>query len=227
MEADLKLFLDAFNSQPYVVKTPPITVPDGKPAEKETFDAKSGWIKYGMGNGSSYELTKLSGESVLHISKNIGSSYFVYEGVGIADENATVTVIGMRLLIDNLTENSGIEIYPRISGNNVFLPYLYISGAAAGSAVTVYDHSSGEPAVDSGIRVGEWAALEIRYYPEQKKYDLYVNEEYVMSGSYLRYGTEYPSASEIDGVLVGINNKNVGDFYFDDVYVWQINEGKD
>lgn len=227
MEADLKLFLDAFNSQPYVVKTLPITVPDGKPAEKETFDAQSGWVKYGMGNGSSYELTKLSGESVLHISKNIGSSYFVYEGVGIADENATVTVIGMRLLIDNLTEYSGIEIYPRISGNNVFLPYLSISGAVAGSAVTVYDHSSGEPAVDSGIRVGEWAALEIRYYPEQKKYDLYVNEEYVMSGSYLRYGTEYPSASEIDGVLVGINNKNVGDFYFDDVYVWQINEGKD
>ena len=225
METELNQMLDALTSQPYVTKAPPIREEAKELApDVETFGEQPAHISYGTGTGSSFEITERDGGSVLHLTKQLGSAYFVYDGIGVREESPTVTVIGFDLLIENLTEKSGIEIYPRVGSNNVFLPYIAISGTSEGSVLRVYDHSSGMSAVDSGIVVGKWASIMIKYYAEEKKYDFYTDGNYIFTGSNLRWGSEYPAAEMLDGVMVAANSGNVGDFYFDNLYIHQLRE---
>lgn len=225
MQGDLTALLDVMNAQPYVTKTPPVKPKPTDPAPKmESFDALSDWFVFGMGGGSTYELKEKDGDQALYVKKKIGFTSFTYTGIGIKEETPTVTVIGLDLLIENLTEVSGIEIYPQCDGVSVFLPYLAITGTSNGSSLTVHDHSSGAKDIASGIKVGEWASLQIRYYEREQKYDFYVNGSYVMSGNYLRKVDSYPTAEELNGVMVAMNNGNAGDFYFDNLYISQLKQ---
>ena len=226
-EADLFLFLDAMHAQPSVTKTPPAAEkPKSPPPEIETFEKMPEWISLREAPDSTIEITELVGEAVLHVDKHTGFTSFTYNGINKKDENPTVTIIGLDILVKDVKTRGGIEIYPQRNGTSMFLPYLAISGTADGSAITVVDHSSGKGAVPSGITVGKWASVEIRYYGEEKKYDFYVNGKFVMSGNYLRSGTDYPTSEEINGVCVAMNSSNVAQFYYDNLYIYQLNESK-
>ena len=226
-EADLFLFLESVYSQPYVTKTPPkVEKPKGPPPEIELFDEMPEWISLRAGNDTTIEIVEKDGESVLYFDKATGFSSFTYNGINKKEENPTVTIIKLDLLVENVVTRGGIEIYPQMNGKSMFLPYLNISGTANGTTITVVDHSSGNSAIASGIVVGKWATVEIRYYGEEKKYDFYVDGKFIMSGSYLRSGTDYPSSEEINGVCVAMNSSNVADFYYDNLYIYQLNENK-
>ena len=118
-----------------------------------------------------------------------------------------------------MTAISGIEIYPTRDDSKVFLPYLAFTSTADGSDLMVYDHKSGMESVASGIVVGKWAKLEIRYYADRNNYELYVDGNYIMTGSYLRDGGYYPTATELNGVCVAMNSGNAGEFYYDNLYI--------
>ena len=119
------------------------------------------------------------------------------------------------MLVESLSDWSGLELYLHNGDNACFLPYFQFTGGDAGDDIKVYDHKSGIPAVSSGAKIGTWATIRLEYYPELERYDLYVDGDYVLSGSYLRYGTVYPSVEEIDNVVIALANQNVGEFYFD------------
>ena len=229
-EADLLMWLDTVLSQEYVIKKTPYELkypkanekPDISVSEMETFDELSDKISLLLSGETTAEITEKDGESVLHFSKEKTLSSFSYRTVNKKDEDPTVTVIGLDLLVDNVSSLGGIEIYPMKDGINMFLPYLRISGTGRGSKLMVQDHSSGMSEIASGITVGSWASVQFIYYGESQKYDFYVNDKFVMTGSYLRSGTEYPSAEEINGVKVNMNSSNVADFYFDNLYIYQL-----
>ena len=227
-ESDLFLFLDSVYSQPYVTKTPPnVEKPKDPAPEIETFDEMPQWITLSPGNGSTIEIAERVGdEFVLHVDKATGFTSFRYNGINKKEKDPTVTIIKMDILVENVEARGGIEIYPQMNGTSMFLPYLDIRGTANGSVINVYDHGSGNAAIASGMVVGKWATVEIRYYGEKKKYDFYVDGKFVLSGSHLRSGTTYPSSEEINGVFVAMNSSNVADFYYDNLCIYQLNENK-
>ena len=218
-QSDAFLFIESLLAQEYVVKEMPASM---RPIpEIETFDKGVPHnVKTSSPKGNYVSVTEKDGRDVIQFDKTeTGFSSLIYEGVGKIEENANVVVIGLDVLIENLTGRSGLEIYPVRDGSKVFLPYLGISGNADGSILTVVDHKSANSAVDSGIRVGKWASVQIRYYPEREEYDFYVNGKKIITGSYLRSGTDYPTLEEIDRVDICMATANVGDFYFDNIYI--------
>ncbi len=226
-EADLFLFLESLYAQPYVTKAPPKQEkPKSPPPEIETFDQMPEWITLRTGENSTIEIDEMVGESVLHVDKATGFTAFYYNGINKKESDPTVTVIGFDLMVDDVVKTGGIEIYPQMDGNSMFLPYLAITGTSDGAKITVVDHSSGKGAIASGIVVGKWASIEIRYFEKEKKYDFYVDGKFVISGSHLRYGTDYPSADQINRVCVAMNSSNVAQFYYDNLYIYQLNEIK-
>ncbi len=219
--SDLFAFLEIMQSQECVLKLDPNgALPERSGVIVENFDEISEDLKISVPYGQiKAQIAKKDSDNRLFFEKSEhGFAYFDFKTTEIAKEYDNTVIIGFDMLVENVSDTSGIEVYLQRGSESMFLPYFYLESCEDGSELKVYDHKSGNAAVSSGIFVGKWANVQIRYYHHLEKYDLYVNGGYVMSGSYLRVGEEYPKASEINGIKVALATKNIADFYFDNLY---------
>ena len=201
-----------------------ITGPVGPDHNALTFDTMPEKIKISTyTEENSVSIAQKDENSVIHVDKpKSGYVSFSYAQTTTAIRNADAVIIGFDMLIENPTVQGGIETYLLAGGKEAFLPYFNVRGLTQGSDVYVYDHGSGKSDIPSGIKIGSWARVEFRYFPEDQEWDMYVDGNFVLTGSHLRKVDAYPSANELNGITIAIASANVGDYYFDNLYVNQL-----
>lgn len=220
-QSDVLSFIEIMTKQERVIKIDPNgDLPERSGIFVEDFDEIPNNVTVSVPEGDikAEILEKQGNNRLAFIKSEHGFAYFTCKTTEQAKNYDNTVVIGFDILVENVSDTSGIELYLQKGNESVFLPYFCFESCENGAKINVYDHKSGNSSVYSGINVGEWASVQVRYYQEKEKYDVYVNGSFIMSGSYLRVGTEYPRASEIDGIKLALATNNIADFYFDNLY---------
>ena len=187
----------------------------------ETFDEMPGKLTTTLVDGVTANIVdKGEGNKALLVDKGAEGSIDVkYGNVNVAEKNATVAVINLNLLVENLEVADAIEIYIVAGGNYVYLPYLTFSG----DSIVFRHNAEKEFGMHEIGKVGEWISLTFKYYAptgaEAAKYELYADGDLIATCSGTWKGAEAPAVKDVDAVKVLICKRNVGDFYIDNVSI--------
>jgi len=160
-------------------------------------------------------------------------------------DNANVAVYEAKILLDNITSNSGIQI--RLYGNsttaaNCPAQFYFDTASGADGSEFRYSHSYnnkwdqdetlGNYKGKMGAYIGQWFTLRIEYRviaaddagtPTEIEYRTYVDGNLVWAsgrvyGANIVAGTyALPKVSEISMMSLAFNNGYIGDFYLDNV----------
>ncbi len=161
------------------------------------------------------------------------------------EDGATVAVFEARILADNVTSNSGIQIdiYGRDSNGSERQPVkLYYDTANLTSKLRYQDYvynletKKSAPVntdeyyrADMGVAYGEWFTLRIEYRTvtvdgvKSVEYKTYINDNFIATSDNINDATaaadtsKLPDAGRITRVTLAFNNGYLGDFYLDDM----------
>ena len=197
------------------------------PSDSFAFTFESGAVPGGLNISGCVGtvVDKGDGNKVLQLSKpKKDQAYNVRmecATVGIKEEGANVSVIGFDIMTDNVASLGNIELWLFEGGVSKYIPFFTYSSTEQGSPVTLkdlYKGSNGQ--VNSGIYVGSWVSIEIRYYSERSAWDVYANGEYIFTGNGVAGGGSAPKL--IDKVMLNMSQALSADIYIDNFRMWHI-----
>jgi hypothetical protein len=129
-------------------------------------------------------------------------------------------------MTNNVSEQGNIELWLFEGSTTKYLPFFTYMGTEDGSPIQIRDLYAGKNGQkDSGITLGKWVSVQIRYYSNRAVWELYVDGELIFTGDGVKDGGAAPVF--IDHIMLNMSQSLSADVYIDNLYIAHVAEERD